>query len=122
MKGYTSFSAGFLGPQAVATKPIGKMKFLDWKKAKELIEANPDAVIYAGLLEDWNNTSGLIYAKGNFYNGGYMFYGASIWATPILDINGEEIECWTYESTEEGSGLPDWLHGDNIKIAYDFEN
>ncbi len=121
MKGYTNFSAGFLGPQAVATKPIGKMKFLDWKKAKELIEANPDAVIHAGLLEDWNNTSGLIYAKGNFYNGGY-FYGASVWATPILDINGEEIECWTYEPTEEGSGLPDWLHGDNVKIAYDFED
>ena len=29
MKGYTDFAAGFLGMDAVATKPIGDMKFMD---------------------------------------------------------------------------------------------
>lgn len=28
MKGYIDFVMGFLGPQAIATKPIGNMKFL----------------------------------------------------------------------------------------------
>ena len=118
MKGYTNFASGFLGPEAVATKPIGSMKYMDWKKAKKLIEENPNAIIYAGLMEDWNNTSGLIYAKGDYYDG--YVYGASIWATPILDIDGEEVECWTYEKTKEGAGKPDWLYGDNVKDAYDF--
>ena len=120
MKGYTDFCTGFLGPEAVATKPIGKMKYMDWNKAKELIEQHPDSVIYAGLMEDWGNTSGLIFANGDYYNG--YVYGASIWATPILDIDGEEIECWTYEETEEGSDKPSWLCGDHVKNMYDFED
>lgn len=118
MKGYTSFMAPLFGVN-VATKPIGDMKYLDWEKAKQLIKEHPDSIIYAGLMEDWNNTSGLIYAMGDFYYDGYV-YGASCWATPILDIDGEEVECWTYEETKEGSGKPDWLYGNNIKDAYDF--
>lgn len=118
MKGYTSFAAGFLGPEVVATKPIGKMKYMDWERVKELIKQNPNSEIYAGLMEDWNNTSGLIFAKGNYYDG--YVYGSSTWATPILDIDGMEIECWTYEETEEGSGKPDWLYGENIKDAFEY--
>lgn len=117
MKGYTNFMAPLFGID-IATKPRGDMKYLDWKKAKQLIKEHPDSVIYAGLMEDWNNTSGLIYAMGNFYDG--YVYGASCWATPILDIDGEEVECWTYEETKEGSDKPDWLYGDNIKKACDF--
>lgn len=33
MKGYTDFSMGFMGPSAVATKPIGNMKYMDWGKS-----------------------------------------------------------------------------------------
>ena len=91
---------------------------MDWERAKELIKQNPNSVIYAGLKEDWNNTSGLIFAKGNYYNG-YVF-GCSTWATPILDIDGMEIECWTYEETKEGSGKPDWLYGENIKDTFEY--
>ena len=119
MKGYTSFADGFLGPEAVATKPIGDMKYMDWNKVKEIIETHPNSVIYAGLQEDWNNTSGLIFAKGNYYNG--YVHAASVWATPIVDVDGEEIECWTYTQTKEGSGKPDWLYGDNIKDAWDYK-
>lgn len=32
MKGYTDFAMGFMGPGAIATKPIGDMKYMDWDK------------------------------------------------------------------------------------------
>ena len=112
MKGYTDFAMGFMGAGAVATKPMGKTKYMDWNKVKEIIKENPDSVIYAGLMEDWNNTSGLIFANGKYYNG--YVYGVSCWATPIVDVDGKEIECWTYEETKEGSGKPDWLLNGDI--------
>lgn len=108
MKGYTNFLDGFLGPEAVATKPIGGKKYMDWNKVKKIIEENPKSTICAGLMEDWNNTSDLIYSKGDYYNGDYV-YGSSVWATPIVDVDGKEIECWTYKETDEGSGVPKWL-------------
>lgn len=120
MKGYTDFAMGFLGAGAVATKPIGAMKYMDWKKVQQIVDENPNAVIYAGLQEDWNNTSGLIFAKGEYYRG-YVF-GCSSWATPIVDVDGEEIECWTYEPTEEGSSRPTWWgNGKPLEDEWDFE-
>lgn len=121
MKWYTDFFSGFFGPGAVATKPIGNMKYMDWQKAQKIIDENPNSVIYAGLMEDWNYTSGLIFANGEYYNG-YVF-GASCWATPIVDVDGEEIECWTYEKTKEGSGRPIWWgNGRKLKDEWDFDN
>lgn len=114
MKGYTDFSMGFLGASAVATKPVGAMKYMDWKKVQQIVDENPNSVIYAGLQEDWNNTSGLIFAEGKYYDG--YVYGASCWATPIVDVDGEEIECWTNEKTEEGSGKPVWW-GNSAELA-----
>lgn len=105
MKGYTNYLDGFLGPEAIATKPIGKMKYMDWKKARQITKQNPEATIYAGLREDWNNTNGLIFNRGKYYKDAYVF-GCSRWATPIVDVDGEEIECWTYEETEYN--LPTW--------------
>lgn len=120
MKGYTNFISGFLGPEAVATKPIGNMKYMDWKKIQQIVNEHPNSVIYAGLQEDWNNTSGLIYAKGKYYKGNV--FGSSIWATPIVDVDGEEIEVWTYEETKEGSGRPSWWgNGQELLSEYDFE-
>lgn len=120
MKGFTDFASGFLGPSAIATKPIGNLKYMDWKKVQQIVNDHPDSVIYAGLMEDWDNTSGLIYARGEYYNG--YVYGASVWATPIVDIDGEEIECWTYEKTKEGSSIPSWWgNGKNLKDSLDFD-
>ena len=120
MKGYTSFAAGFLGAEAIATKPIGNKKFMDWQKVQQIVNEHPDSVIYAGLQEDWNNTSGLIFAKGKYYDG--YVYGCSVWATPIVDVDGEEIECWTYEQTKEGSDKPVWWgNGQELLDEYDFE-
>lgn len=108
MKGYTDFFSGFFGPEAVATKPINdKMKCMDWYKVERLIKENPTATVYAGLKEDWGYTSGLIYSKGKYYCG--CVYGTSCWATPIVDIDGEEIECWTTDPPEDYTdGLPLW--------------
>lgn len=119
MKGYTNFSMGFLGAGAVATKPIGDVKYMDWQKVQQIVNENPNSVIYAGLMEDWNNTSGLIYAKGQYYDG--YVYGCSTWATPIVDVDGEEIECWTFEKTEETSEKPSWWgNGQELLDEYDF--
>lgn len=120
MKGYTNFAMGFLGAEAIATKPLDKMKYMDWKKVQQIVDEHPNSVIHAGLMEDWNCTSGLIFAKGEYYDG--YVYGASIWATPIVDVDGEEIECWTYEKTKEGSSKPDWWgNGKPLKSEWDFE-
>jgi hypothetical protein len=120
MKGYTDFFQGFLGPSAVATKPIGNMKYMDWDKIQSIVNNHPDSVIYAGLQEDWGNTNGLIYAKGKYYDG--YVYGCSCWATPIVDVDGEEIECWTYEKTPYESDKPDWWgNGQKLLSEYDFD-
>ena len=120
MKGYTNFAMGFLGREAIATKPIGNMKFMDWAKAQKIVDEHPNAVIRAGLLEDWGNTSGLIYAKGKYYDCAGV-YGCSCWATPIVDVDGEEIECWTYEVTEERSNKPSWWgNGQELLSVWDY--
>lgn len=108
MKGETDFLLGILGPQAVATKPIGEMKYMDWKRARAICEEHPDAtVITAGLREDWNHTSGVIYASGKYVKG--YVYGSSCWATPIVDVDGEEIECWTYDKPKGfTTDVPGW--------------
>ena len=120
MKGYTNFAMGFMGAESIATKPIGGMKYMDWQKVQKIVDEHPDAVIHAGLMEDWNNTSGLIFAKGK-YSDGYG-YGCSCWATPIVDVDGEEIECWTYEKTAEGSGKPTWWgNGQELLDEWDYD-
>ena len=63
MNGYTDVMAGFFGSGVVATKPIGAMKYMDWNKVQKIVDEHPNSVIRAGLMEDWNNTSGLIFAK-----------------------------------------------------------
>ena len=119
MKGYTDFAMGFMGAAAVATKPIGNMKYMDWGKVQQIVNEHPNSVIYAGLMEDWNNTSGLVFARGKYYRG--YVYGCSFWATPIVDVDGEEIECWTYEETKEGYSRPDWWgNGQELLSEYEF--
>lgn len=120
MKGYTNFTDGFFGAEIIATKPIGRLKYMDWQKVQELVNKHPNSVIYAGLMGDWNNTSGLIFARGKYYDG-YVF-GYSKWATPIVDIDGEEIECWTYEQTEEGYRKPSWWgNGQELLSEWDYD-
>ena len=120
MKGYTDFMAGFFASGVGATKPIGAMKYMDWNKVQKIVDEHPNSVIRAGLMEDWNNTSGLIFAKGKYYDG--YVYGSSTWATPIVDVDGKEIECWTHEKTKEGHSKPDWWgNGQELLDAWDYD-
>ena len=119
MKGYTDFAMGFMGAEAVATKPISDTKYMDWQKVQEIVDKHPNSIIYAGLMEDWGNTSGLIYAEGKYYDG--YVYSNSVWATPIVDVDGEEIEWWAYEQTEEGSGKPSWW-GNGQELLDEYED
>lgn len=110
MKGYTDFIGGMedtIRRAANGEFNEAKMKYLDWNKAQQIVDEHPDSVIYAGLMEDWNNTSGVIYDKGKYFRSNYV-YGASIWATPIVDVDGIEIECWTYDKTKEDYHMPKW--------------
>lgn len=85
----------------------GGMKFLDWERAKQICLEHPDTVIYAGLCEDWDCTNGMICDHGKFVRDDTKLYDQSRWATPILDIDGEEVECWTHEP-HDNTSIPDW--------------
>lgn len=118
-KGYIGFAEGLF---STPPKPRGQMKYIDWRMVQRIVEEHPDSVIYAGLREDWGYTSGLIYAKGKYYDG-YVF-GQSNWATPIVDVDGEEIECYVTEKplgfTEN---IPSWWGGNQELLHwFDYED
>ena len=40
----------------------------------------------------------------------------------IVDVDGEEIECWTNNETEWGSDKPSWWgNGEKLYDAWDFD-
>ena len=115
-----NFMDGILkGPAlcAAARARSDKPKRFDWVKAATILkERNPEHAI-AGLQDDMKFTAGLIWnehkpvPEGNTY-----VYLSSQWATPILVIDDEEIECWTEEGAEaEGSAHIYWPE-DALKI------
>jgi hypothetical protein len=67
-------------------------KKFDWIKAANiLIERNPKRAS-AGLIEDWLWTGDKIWDNGVKEDSFPQL--CSSWATPVLLIEGEEIECW----------------------------
>jgi hypothetical protein len=76
----------------------------DWIKAAQIIAERNPAEAVAGLSSDMEWTSGTIWRDGipvpkeNTYT-----YLASTWATPVLEIDGEEIPCFRMESE-----TPNW--------------
>lgn len=72
-----------------------KARVFDWNKAAEIIRDRKVKNASAGLREDFGATSGCIYKDGKIVRnpGTYL---ASLWATPVLLIDDEEIECWAY--------------------------
>lgn len=80
-----------------------KTRFVfDWAKCAEIIASSTDAEhVAAGLSEDLNCTCGTIWTKDD---GPILHHSAhlnSIWATPILIVDGEEMDCWLQEFCEE---------------------
>ena len=82
--------------QAIAinnSTPDGNEKVFDWDKAAKIIKERKPETASAGLAEDWFWTGGTIYENGKPVKNEYTFL-ASRWATPVLILDGEEIDCY----------------------------
>ena len=87
-----------------ARNSANPMRQIDWERAKTICEENPGKVIYAGLRGDMEWTSGRIFDGEKRVDDGDV-YAASVWATPILEVDFVEIECWKYGSDAK---MPSW--------------
>jgi hypothetical protein len=102
-----SFMDGFFGlsTKADAAKARGeKGKTFDWVRAAQLIVERHATHASAGLDPDWAHTSGTIWRDGKPVPQTDTYtYLASMWATPTIVIDGDEIECWVPQEDR-----PDW--------------
>jgi hypothetical protein len=75
----------------------------DWVKAARLIRERQPETASAGLSGDWECTGGAIYRDGAPVpaDDTYVFL-ASTWATPVLLLDDDEIDCWRPESATPG--------------------
>lgn len=98
-RGSIRFIEGMLGSWQ-PNYPDGDRMF-DWDKAARLIKEHNIQRASAGLAEDWDYTSGMIYAEKPVMDS-YTYLG-SRWATPILvdELTQEEYDCWMLESESE---------------------
>lgn len=80
------------------------MRVFDWHKAVEIIKARGAKDARAGLQSDMEWTGGSILENGEPVPSERTYtYLASKWATPIIEIDGEEIECWSWQKD-----TPEW--------------
>ena len=74
------------------------LRVFDWDKAAHILRYRNSTEASAGLEGDWEWTGGLILKDGRPVPPEETYtYLASTWATPLLDVDGDEIECWRYE-------------------------
>lgn len=80
-----------------------KSKVFDWDKAARIIKEKGVKTAGAGLQGDLEWTGGKIFRDGKPLFKTYT-YLASVWATPILIIDDEEIPCFIYgDETDWGA-------------------
>ena len=89
------------------------LRVFDWDKAARILRERNATFADAGLEGDWEYTGGAIPKNGDPVPAEETYtYLASTWATPILDIDGEEIACWRYDYETPGydpaSGHGEW--------------
>lgn len=89
--------ANNLAAQASGATP----RVFDWVKAAQILKERQPDVASAGLQYDWWWTAGEIWRNGSPELDSYT-YLASNWATPLLVIGDEEIECWRYVTDTPG--------------------
>lgn len=80
-----------------------KKKVFDWNKAAQILRDSKVRSAAAGLSTDLEWTSGDILADGKPVTDCYTFL-SSVWATPVLIIDGEEIDCYLMEDECPGWG------------------
>jgi len=76
-----------------------KMMIFDWDKAAQLILERKPKTASAGLSGDWEWTGGEIYRSGEIVDDEYTYLG-STWATPMLEMDGDEVECYQMQSDD----------------------
>lgn len=78
-------------------------KVFDWDKAAQLIRERNPKEASAGLAEDWGCTGGDIYRDGAPVPQGQTYtYLTSTWAAPVLQMDGEAVECWMFKKDSPG--------------------
>jgi len=78
-------------------------RVFDWNKAAEIIRNQQARHAGAGLSGDWGLTGGDIFRDGKpVPKEDTYVYLSSNWATPELEVDGETIDCWVYETDELG--------------------
>lgn len=84
-------------------------RVFDWNKAAEIIrDRNPESAS-AGLQGDMEWTGGEIWRDGEIVPREKTYvYLASTWATPILEIDGEEIPCFVTKPKTEWDSSTYW--------------
>jgi hypothetical protein len=82
-----------------------ELKVFDWNKAAAIIKKRGAQEASAGLEADLEWTAGTIIEDGKPVTDGYA-YLSSTWATPLLIIDEEEIDCFSMQSE-----VPDWGSG-----------
>ncbi len=74
-----------------------RSRVFDWNKAAKILRERGTADALAGLRSDMEWTGGPILREGKPVPVDKTYtYLASVWATPIMEIDHEEIECWAW--------------------------
>ena len=82
-------------------------RVFDWDKAARIIREKQPREASAGLRDDWEWTGGTIYEDGHPVRDDYT-YLASNWAIPELTLDGETMECWTWEDETKWDADTKW--------------
>lgn len=93
MISFGAMSKGQLAREKAMKTGVDTTRTFDWDKAATLIKERGVTYADAGLAADLEWTSGTILEKGKPYLDSYA-YLASIWACPVIIIDGEEIPCY----------------------------
>lgn len=84
-------------------------KVFDWDKAARIIRERGATHAIAGLAEDFDWTGGPILRDGKRLCGDETYtFLASSWATPVLVIDDEEIECWIQTTDTKWDAYTQW--------------
>lgn len=75
----------------------------DWCKAARIIKERKPELVEAGLAGDWEWTGGRIYKDGAPVPGDQTYtFLASTWAEPMLEVDGEFMDCYLMKSQSPG--------------------
>lgn len=90
-----------------AAGPRARHRVFDWNKAAKILKEKNPHEAKAGLHSDLEWTSGVIWRDGKPVIDDYT-YLASNWAIPVLVIDGDEVDCWSFADECEFDEKTKW--------------